>query len=600
MTSPAGLASTMNNYFLDKIKTLRNNIPLPTADPLKKFKEAMSGRECRFKIDQVEEDQVLKIIISLKNSSATGVDNIDTKTIKLIAELITPVLTHIINLSILSSTFPNIWKWAKVVPLLKSMSADALLPKSYRPVALLPILSKVMEKVVFTQLVKYLESNKLIHPNLHGSRVGHNTSTALLQLYDKWVEDMEEDKMVGVIFCDQSAAFDLCDHTLLIEKLKLMGLDESVVCWVRSYLSRRKQSCFVDGELSTPLNLFDCGVPQGSIGGPLLWLCFTCDQPDVTHNHPIDGLDLDRGCEAHAESRGFQGEQPGTAGDCGELVGYVDDGAFSFAHTNPIVMSRVLTEKYNVMEEWMNNNKLVINPDKTHLMVIGTKKTSELRKQVSMMAGGFPIRPTETEKLLGGEIHQSLKWNQHLADSKSSLTKQLRSRNNGLKKISRNAQFSTRLMVANGAVQSKLVYLITLWGGAQQYLLNALQVQQLTAARTVCGAQSWRWNKGRLLRRVGWMSVRQLIEFHTVLQAHKTLTSGLPRPLHASLCTEYPYRTRGATSGLIRLGNNVSTESFRFRAMNSYNKVPAKVKEGSIPTVKKNLKQWVLKNIPIN
>ena len=151
-----------------------------------------------------------------------------------------------------------------------------------------------------------------------------------------------------------------------------------------------------------------------------------------------------------------------------------------------------------------------------------------------------------------------------------------------------------------GPCRANKVYLITLWGGAQHYLLNALQVQQLTAARTVCGAQSWRWNKGRLLRRVGWMSVRQLIEFHTVLQAHKTLKSGLPRPLHASLCTEYPYRTRGATSGLIRLGNNVSTESFRFRAMNSYNRVPAKVKEGSIPTVKKNLKQWVLKNIPIN
>ena len=100
------------------------------------------------------------------------------------------------------------------------MSADALLPKSYRPVALLPILSKVLEKVVFIQLVEYLEQNKLIHPNLHGSRKGHNTSTALLQLYDRWIEELEEDKMVGVLFCDQSAAFDLCDHNILIQKLR--------------------------------------------------------------------------------------------------------------------------------------------------------------------------------------------------------------------------------------------------------------------------------------------------------------------------------------------------------------------------------------------
>ena len=298
--------------------------------------------------------------------------------------------------------------------------------------------------------------------------------------------------MVGVIFCDQSAAFDLCDHNILVEKLRLMGLDEGALCWIRSYLSNRKQSCFIDGELSTALNLFNCGVPQGSIGGPLLWLCFTCDQPDVVHDHPVDGQDLHRRCQAHAEGQVDQAE-------CGELVGYVDDGAYSFAHSDPTVLSRVLTEKYNVLEDWMNNNKLVINPDKTHMMVIGTKKSAQLRQQVSMMAGGFCIRPTETEKLLGGQVHQSLKWNQHLADSKTSLIRQLTSRNNGLKKISRNAKFNTRLMVANGAVQSRLVYLITLWGGAQQYLLKALQTQQLSAARTVCGYQSWRRSRSSKL-----------------------------------------------------------------------------------------------------
>ena len=324
-----------------------------------------------------------------------------------------------------------------------------------RPVALLPILSKVMEKVEFSQLVEYLEHNRLIHPNLHGSRAGHNTSTALIQLlYDKWVEEVEDGKMVGVLFCDQSAEFDLCDHTIRIKKRRLIGLEADALSWIRSYLSNKKRSCFVDWELSYALNIFDCGVPQGSVGGPLIWLCFTCDQPDVVHDHPVDGQDLHRGCQAHAEGQVDQAE-------CGELVGYVDDGAYSFAHSDPTVLSRVLTEKYNVLEDWMNNNKLVINPDKTHMMVIGTKKSAQLRQQVSMTAGGFCIKPTETEKLLGGQVHQSLKWNQHLADSKTSLIRQLTSRNNGLKKISRNAKFNTRLMVANGAVQSRLVYLIT-------------------------------------------------------------------------------------------------------------------------------------------
>ena len=259
VTSPSGLAATMNRFFLDKIRRLRNNIPLPTADPLKKLKEAMLGRQCSFTLKPVKEEQVLKIIKGLKNSSATGVDYVDTRTVKLVAEIITPVLTYIVNLSIRSSIFPAIWKWAKVIPLLKSTSADPILPKSYRPVALLPILSKVMEKVVFSQLVEYLKLNKLIHPNLHMSRAGHNTSTALLQLYDKWVEEVEEGNMVGVLFCDQSAAFDLCDHVVLLEKLKLMGVEGSALQWFGSYLSKKKQSCFVDGEMSTAINLFDCG-----------------------------------------------------------------------------------------------------------------------------------------------------------------------------------------------------------------------------------------------------------------------------------------------------------------------------------------------------
>ena len=141
------------------------------------MKAAMKNRSCKFTMKPISIEDTLKLIRALKNSSATGVDYIDTRTIKLGAEVLAPAIQHIINLSISSSTFPTVWKWHKVVPLLKSTDCDRILPKSYRPVALLPVLSKLLEKAVFNQLVEYLEDNDLVHPNLHGSRASHSTAT---------------------------------------------------------------------------------------------------------------------------------------------------------------------------------------------------------------------------------------------------------------------------------------------------------------------------------------------------------------------------------------------------------------------------------------
>ena len=255
--------------------------------------------------------------------------------------------------------------------------------------------------------------------------------------------------MVGVLLCDQSVAFDLCDHSLLVEKLRLMGVDESFANWLLSYLSDRKQSCIVDGHMSSPLELPDCGVPQGSIGGPILWLIFTCDQPDVIHEHIMNREKVDRGCADHG-------------GGYGVLVGYVDDGGYCCADKDPAVLSHVLTTKFCKLAEWMHSNKLVLNSDKTHLLVLGSRRHINLTALVTVKAGESTIRPSESEKLLGGQLHQNLGWASHIRDHSSSLLRQLSCRINGLKKVCVNASFETKVMVANGIVMSKLTYLITL------------------------------------------------------------------------------------------------------------------------------------------
>ena len=170
------------------------------------------------------------MISGLSNSSSFGWEEIDTYIIKLIAKDILPAITHIVNLSISNASFPTSWKRAKVVPLLKK--GDTLDPKNYRPVALLPIFSKVLERAVFMQLIQYLDTNFILHPNHHGSRKGHSTTTALIQMYDSWVHSVEEGEMAGVMMVDLSAAFDMVDHGILLEKLKLMGLENNAVKWM--------------------------------------------------------------------------------------------------------------------------------------------------------------------------------------------------------------------------------------------------------------------------------------------------------------------------------------------------------------------------------
>ena len=131
------------------------------------------------------------------------------------------------------------------------------------------------------------------------------------------------------------------------------------------------------------------------------------------------------------------------------------------------MLSEVLSNQYETISNYMVSNKLVINDDKTQLLVLGTRVNKAIREQVSMQAGAHTIQPAKTGKLLGCEVSDDLKWTHHILESEQSMIKQLASRINGLALVASRADFRTRLMVANGIVVSKLCYLIQLWGDAR-------------------------------------------------------------------------------------------------------------------------------------
>ena len=589
VSSPQGLANSMNSFFIDKVQGLKSNLPPQKNDPLETLSRIMSSRTCTFHLQSVHPDEVLEIVKDLKNSKSTGLDDIDTGTLKLIIRDILPALTHVINLSLMNLEFPSIWKLAKVIPLLKK--SDPLNPKNYRPVALLPIMSKILERVVFKQVVQYVEGNSLLHPSHHGSRSRHSTSTAIIEMYDTWIDSVERGEMAGVMMIDLSAAFDLVDHSILLKKLELLGFDQSAVTWFWSYLTTRSQCVYVDGKVSGLVPV-DVGVPQGSVLGPLMYILFVNDLPEVVHGHP--------GEPVHGV-----GHSPGqvlfnmNCNECGGLCCYVDDSTYMFSSTDPATLSGKLSEQYKKLADYMGDNKLVINDDKTHLLVMGTAKYSAKRELVSIDTGTVTVKPIETEKLLGINIHQSLKWKEHVLSGEKSMIKILTTRLSALKKISRNASFQTRLMVANSCFMSVISYMISVWGGTESYIIKAVQVIQNKAARCIT-KKSWYTPTRTLLLECNWLSIKQLIFYHTVLQVWKVRTAQVPGYINAKIQSAI---TRSATEGTLRVPSvetSLSSKSFMVRSAVMWNAAPPSIRSTQkFETFKSKLKKWAKANIDI-
>ena len=236
VTKASLIAKKMNCFFLDKVNTIRKDIK-PLTNTFDKCKEVMKDKTCKVTLKHATVGKVRQLLKNLKSSKSTSIDEIDSFSVKVAAEVIAQPLHHIITLSIMQSKFPTNWKFSKVIPLHKKESK--LLMKNYRPVAILSPFSKILEKVAYEQLYNYFSLNKIFHPDLHGYRQHRSTQTALMTMYDRWVKAAAAGQVSGAVLLDLSAAFDLVDPVILIEKLKIYGVEEDFLSWIESYLTTR-------------------------------------------------------------------------------------------------------------------------------------------------------------------------------------------------------------------------------------------------------------------------------------------------------------------------------------------------------------------------
>ena len=542
LTKSDQIANYFNDFFLSKVNTLRTNMKQSSSNISNSIikDKIMSNKDCCFVMEPISIIKMEALLSKCKVSSP-GIDNLDSKFVILAARYIAAPICHIVNLSIEKGVFPLGWKLAKVIPLSKNQSAPFSGPNS-RPISLLPALSKIMEKIVHEQVQAYFETNKLNSDYQHAYRHAHSTCSALTQLTDDWHYEMDKKKLVGAVLLDFSAAFDLIDPTLLLDKLTAYGFNPIATKWMESYLTTRGQLVYFNGSFST-IRQVNCGVPQGSCLGPLLFSIFINDLPMIL--------------------------------DQSKLAIYADDSTLWVADSSINKINKTLDLELSKVVKWVSDNKLVLNIGKTKSILLGSKHQLEENPKLDLFMNNIQIEQVYEVKLLGITIDNLMTWSKHIDNIVSRMGRGV----SVVRRVSSSLTVEIRKQVLNAIVLSLMDYCFVVWSNASKSDLDRLQKAQNKAARCALNC-NLRTSIDSMHVRLRWLSVSQrssyvLLNFVRnlkVLQAPQVLYNRM-----ASHYVQHKYHTRLATEERFTLPSVHSGKiqnSVMYRAMILWNDIP--------------------------
>ena len=441
-SDPSQMSNIFNDFYVNFANEITKTIPLTPKSPLDYLTKRVSNSLFLTPVTEIE----VKDIISILNpSKSVGPNSIPIKLLKVIGSSISPLLALLVNQSFQSGTFPDKLKIARVISLFKKGNPE--LPSNYRPISLLPILSKIFEKLMYRRLYRFLEIHKVLYSLQFGFQENHSIDYALVSLTEAVRNTLDNKRFGCGIFIDLQKAFDTVNHAILLSKLEHYGVRGCALEWFRSYLSDRNQYVSVNGSNSKLLSI-TCGVPQGSVLGPLLFLIYINDLPNASQKL--------------------------------KLYLFADDTNIYFESSDLSNLMKIVNRELRSVKKWLDANKLSLNIDKTNYIIFHSSSV-KVPSDAVIKIGKKSIKRVKFVKFLGLLLDEHLSWKYHLSE----LSKKLARTCGMFFKIRNFLPLDVLICLYNALFLSFLQYGLIVWGQTYKSYVELVFRLQKKAIRAI-------------------------------------------------------------------------------------------------------------------
>lgn len=452
--------------------------------------------------------EIERLIKGLKSKNSKGHDEITNTILKSIYPSILHALFIIFNKSLSTGVVPDYMKLAIVKPLYKSKSIFEI--KNYRPISLLPVVSKILEKIVHNRLIKFLEKHKILCEGQYGFRKNRCTTDAILDLTGNIIDGFNKKMLTIALFLDMSKAFDSIKHETLLKKMELYGIRGTALSWIRNYLCNRNIKVMFNESLSEKYTV-NFGTPQGSVLGPLLYIILTNDMPNI--------LKFSR------------------------AVMFADDTTIYTTGSNVRFLYRKLNEDLQRITQWFKDNSLSLNVEKTTYIIFSNANNNpNINKNIYI--DNKVIHKVAQTKFLGVYIDEHLKWDSHVQNLSLKLASGIYSLNMARRMLSADA----KRLIYFSHVFSHLTYAMSAWGPMMSKSnLRKLQVNQNKAVRSIFNLTK-RTRLAPYYKKAELLDIKSLIELSLVKISYRYTTNVLPkRIVNLFEHTNHTHNTRNRT-----------------------------------------------------